>query len=496
MKVIKGILIFLILVNWSCDEEALPETILNQSFVRFSFQVNQNNEVLEFPEQSSRALELSEYTLDKRDTLKIPVIASISNLLKEILTVNFETEFSSEFINTNFDVFPNSNLLQFTEDIPSDTIVVVPKTRFDNNLQESINFKLTSSSNPDFILGYPRETLKLDEFQINIAGTQPINYSLEEVNFNLNGQSGESLTFDVVFDQLVSEVDVENLDFISTEFVQFSCDEGLLSEFQFELTRQPITELKQKMTYTLSLTESAQDFGTTLNIILNEVDNDNFNRKGNNLLSITTADQPIVRSGDPASHWYNISDIFHRTYGKAWYFDSTDQACDWQNYQSFTRPVEVEPGSEFDNGQGFHRYKIGFRNIITNPGGNTIGTNPFNFRRYYDGASVLSPAYNQIESIEFFPENGDNPLQGSVKVISQTLVFILDDTQINVPICGSGTYEFNASENRWEIFLTIVADESEINGNNEVEKQMFIYTENILEDPNNINKDCSVYIEF
>jgi hypothetical protein len=482
------------------DDKALPEATLEDSFIRFSFQVNQNDEVLVFPSQSPSTLELSEYTFQRRDTLKIPVVASSNNQWSDNVIVDFSTNYSSDFIQNSFQIMPDSGLLEFTKDVPSDTITVIPLSRFENLNQEDIVFNLNSVSNTNFNLGYPRDNVTLDQFTLNIGNTQPIAYTLQDIDFDLNGDAGESITFDVTFDQLVSQEDINGLEFLTTEFVQFACDEGLGSTFEFDLVQNPISGFSKTLTYDLTLIEDAVGFSTTLNIRVVDVGSPNFTLEGNTLITATTPEEPVMRSGDPASNWYNTSNIFYRTYGKAWYFNETDQACDWQDYATFTRPVDVPSGSDFDNGQGFHKYKIGFRNIIANPNGNVIGTNPFNFRRFYDGATFLSSAYNQVESIEFFPDNGTDPNQGSVKVVSQTLVFIIEEndveTQINVPICGSGTYQFNSAENRWEMFITIIADETEINGNNNAEKKMFIYTENNVQDPPALNENCPDYIEF
>ncbi len=486
----------------SCeDDKALPETTLEESFVRFSFKLTQNGDILEFPQQTLSAQEVGEYTLQKRDTLKIPVIASSRDELEQSVTADFETVFSSDFIQQNFEIFPENLQLQFSKTQPSDTIYVLPKTRFENLNQESIRFKLTSVSNPEFSIGYDRSILQLDEFVLNIGNTQPVTYALEEQNFNLNGNAGESVSFDVIFDQLVSQTEIEGLDFLNTEFIQFPCDEGLAAEFQFDINQSSIQGLGKNLSYTLSLTEDAPNFGATLNINLIDVNDPGFERQGNSLIVATTPQETITRTGDPASNWYNANNIFHRTFGKAWYFDADDDlACEWADFATFTRPVDVDPGSEFDNGQGYHKYKIGFRNIIANPNGNIIGTNPFNLRRFYNGASALSPAYNQMESIEFFPENGNNPDQGSVRVIAQTLVFLVDENdvevQYNIPVCGSGTYEFNATENRWEMFVTLIADETVIGGSENAEKKVFIYSESVSDDPPLLNEDCANYFEF
>jgi hypothetical protein len=70
-----------------------------------------------------------------------------------------------------------------------------------------------------------------------------------------------------------------------------------------------------------------------------------------------------------------------------------------------------------------------------------------------------------------------------VKVSIQNLEFIVDDQIINIPVCGSGTYSFDAANDRWEIILSIITDESQLNGNPNAEKFLYIYTEDVNEDP-------------
>lgn len=474
------------------DDDALP--MFDQDFVRFSFFVNNNNEPFVFPQQAQNVLERSSFNFQKRDTLRIPVVLTSRDLSAPV-SVSFESSLMN-IASEDVSILPENQALQFSSARPSDTIYIVPKRRFSEANDARIMLELTESSNESILLGYPRENNRLDRFEIILLPTAPVVYTLEEKSISFEGVEGETHQLRVLFDQLVSPEEVEGISFLEGEFAQFVCDDGLQITYDFELNKQDFVGDSRSLVYVFEVLQDVQNFSSSLNIRLQNVANDNFVRTGNSLVNISKTVNTIEREGDIAKDWYNVSTNFHLTYGRAWYFNENNNQCRWQTFQAFTRPVEVPAGSEFDNGQGFHKYKIGFRNIIANPQGNIIGTNPFNFRRFYDGASTLSPAYNLTEAIEFFPNPEDNGATGVVSVISQTLVFLVGDDQIQVPICGSGTYQFNQTLNVWEMFVTIIADETEINGNSFVEKHLFIYSSNVAGNPENLDVDCSPYINF
>ena len=196
-----------------------------------------------------------------------------------------------------------------------------------------------------------------------------------------------------------------------------------------------------------------------------------------------------MREGNPAANWYNLADSFYRTFGKSWYFNTTDGICKWSSFFAITKPVPVPAGSPFDNGQGYHKYKIGF--VANNL---PVGTNAFDFNRFYDGTNVSSPAFTIREALEFFPANGNSLTNGVVKVIPQTLIFVRtsNNTSVPLPICGSGNYNFNSVLNRWEMYLEIHCDETAINGNSDVVRAMYIYSNNNNSaNPTNLTIPCS-----
>jgi len=493
MKVIRCIYLLVILLAFSsCEEDDVnAESTLDRSFVRFSFKTNTANEPLEFPENIPTAQERTQYEWNKRDTLKIPIILSPEDELNEEVIVDYTTNLTN-LTAAEVDVFTDNESLIFNNQQLTDTIYVLPQERYHTENNRSISFELTNS-NADIHLGYPQENDRLRSFELTLGKTDLIEYRLTPASINIDGALNETVRFDVVFDQLIDLQSVENLEFITTDFIQSACQEDALVEFDFNLQRLSNSGLSNKITYELKVLEDITDLPTNLNVRLQEVNNDNFEQIGNNLLSINKDGVAPDRSGDPAANWYNATNILHRTYGEAWSFDDDDGICDWQSFQSFTRPVHVSPGSEFDNGNGYHRYKIGFRNIISNPNGDIIGTNPFNLRRFYDGPSLLSPAYNQMESLEFFPTDGNS---GTVQVVQQTLTFITDSGQVNIPMCGNGTYTYNPAEDRWEMFLTLITDNSSIGGDEQALKYLYIYTQTINDNLEPLDFPCAEAINL
>lgn len=493
MKAIKYIFIALVVsLLGACQDDDRP--VLQDDFVRFSLFLDNNGNPLVFPQQNANGLEVFSYQLNKRDTLKLPVALSTT---KNIQPISLDFEVSINGIQTNqLQILPSSNQLQFSQEKYIDTIYVFPNQRFTAISEAQVVLQLSEISTPDINLGYLRNENDLSTFTIFIENTQPVIYNFENVNYNINDVQNEEFRFFIEFDQLVSFDEIDDFNFFDSEFVNFVCEENPVAEFDFSTELQVFDGLSNRVEVVFRVLEDVGDFGSNLNLKLRQVNSDEFLRQGNSSINfLKEAPTTLERIGDPAANWYDVSNNFHRTFGRAWHFDDDDQECEWQSYQAFTRPVDVAPGSEFDNGQGYHKFKIGFRSIIANPNGNIPGTNPFNLRRYYDGASVMSPAYALEEALEFFPDE-DQPDTGVIRIIPRTLQFFVDDDVVNIPMCGSGTYQFNPTLNVWEMYVVLICDETEINGNSLVEKQIFIYSENVSGDPELLDEPCPTYYEF
>lgn len=450
----------------NCSEN--EATTFDGAFVRFGLLVNSNGQALEFPQVNASLPETDVFNQVSLKTLKIPVI--LSSVSRETpVEVFYEVITEGNF--ENFTVTPANSLI-FQPGTLIDTVQVSFQSRWNQVGAKSIKIKITAVSDDSIEIGWPNQDRKMNEITIALGDLEDTRYFFDQNLYNLTGTLNEELLIPVSFSQPISNADVGDFNFIQTSFEALSICDGTGAAFDFTLEQLPFQDGATTIFYKFKLLETTP-FASNLKLSLNSGLTD-FVVFGTNQTNLFKPNF-VVRQGDVATHFYNISDALYRTYGKAWYFDPATNSCDWSNFNTFTKPVAVPLGSEFDNGNGYHKYRIGFV-------GNTppIGTNPFDLRRFYGGANVTSPGYNIIQAIEFFPENGNSTTQGTVKVIAQTLTFIKSSTStaVNVPICGSGNYFFDAVNNRWTIYLELHCDETQINGNNDVVKRMYIYSNN------------------
>ena len=485
MKAIKifTVLFAAILLGCKTNDDASFDS-LDVSFVRFSLLVDNNGNALQYPQNNGSLLEVDEYVHNTVNTIKIPIKLSTSNELN--VNVDYSIEANGSF--AEYSVTPQSTV-QLSSEKPVDTIFIRFSGRWNDTEENSLNFAITGVNNNKVAIGWPRDANKKDKLKVTLGNLEKVTYQLSTNLVNLAGNLNEEAFVDVLFAQPIYNADLENVALFTETFEAISVCDGDGATFNYALEQLPFEEGATKVTYKLTVLETTP-FEANLQLSLVESFGQNFELSGQAVTQFRKAANS-VRSGNPASNWHNISDPLHRTWGEGWIFDATDNRCEWSNFNAFTKPVAVPPGSEFDNGNGYHKYKIGF--VGNNP---PIGTNPFNFRRFYTNASVSSPAYTLAEALEFFPENTNSTVKGLVKVIPQTLSFVRssDDVTFAVPICGNGTYEFNAANNRWEMFLEIHSDETQLNGLNDVVRYMYIFTVNSSTDPPNLAEPCAAPI--
>jgi hypothetical protein len=469
MKAIKktlfGLLVLIIIAG--CSEKGLYDE--NYNFVRFGLLVNANNEILVFPQVQQNAIENESYTATTTKSINIPVV--MTTTLKDRPTDIFYS-ITTEGTFTDYRIAPIQKLT-----IPSgkliDTLRIAFNTRWTSPNSNKIKLTITSTSNPELKIGWDRTAQRMDNITIILGDLQKVNYNFTQNLYNIQGTLNEELLIPINFSQPITNATVGNFDFINAQFVGSICD-AASSAFSYSLERQPFIDGATQIFYKLKVL-STTPFATNLQLTLNTGLTD-FNVLGVNQTNIVKSEN-IVREGDPAALWYNTADLLNRTYCLVWYRDPVTLNCRWGTLtQMFTKPVAVPKGSSFDNGLGYHKYRIGFV-------GNSapIGTNPFDFQRFYGGTSNSSPAFNILQALEFFPENGTSTTRGIVKVVPQTLTFVkLSNSQnVNVPICGSGRYYFNPTTNRFEMYLDINCDETAINGNSNVVRSMYIYRNNV-----------------
>jgi len=481
MKVIKYMLFAsFILVFLNCEREDDKLFSSENSFVRFFLLVDNNNNVLEFPEKNGGLVAKSTYTKDNLKTLKVPV-AITTGSIENSIQVGFETEVSGL---TDYTIFP-VNSLSFTNEKRVDTIYIKVNENWDLSKNPQIKLTLTNSSNPSIAIGMQNESISNKELIINFTETT-FSYFFNINRKEISGANQESFDFKVVFPNGFIKEDIENSSLFSAP-----------STFNYSIVKKPITK-EDEVEFTFTLNENLPD-DSSLDASLTLVDVPNYVKGINKFLDINKPIK-INRSGNPVVNFYNLSNPFYRLFGEYWRYDINDMICEWANTSVFPKPVIVTK----DNPNGFlfsnngtpndtsddiyhHKFRLGFV-------GNSapIGTNPFSLRNLFDGASVRSPGFNLTEAIEFFPKNGNSTTEGIVNVITQRIVIISLASGIpyTVPISGTGTYKLvNSTNNLWKIELEILVDCSEINGEI-VTINYILYNSNSYPDPDPINGSC------
>lgn len=481
MKAIKYIFFASFIVLFlNCEREDDKLFSNENSFVRFFLLVDNNNNVLEFPQKNGGLVAKSIYTKDNLKTLKVPVTISTGRIENSV-QIGFETEVSGL---TDYTIFP-ANSLSFTNEKRVDTIFIKVNENWDLSKNPQIKLTLTNSSNPLIAIGIQNETISNKELIINFTETA-FSYSFNINRKEIIGTNQESFDFKVVFPNGFIKEDIENSSLFSAP-----------TTFNYSIIRKPITK-ENEVEFTFVLNENLPD-DTSLDASLTLIDVPNYVKGINKFLDINKPIK-IDRSGNPVVNFYNLSNPFYRLFGEYWRFDTTDLVCEWASTSVFPKPVIVSK----DNPNGFlfsdngtpndesddiyhHKFKLGFVGNFP-----PVGTNPFSLRNLFNGASVESPGFNLTEAIEFFPKNGNSTTEGIVNVITQRIVIIsrTNGTSFTIPISGTGTYKLvNSVTNLWKIELEILVDTSEINGEI-VTINYILYNSNSHPESDPINAPC------
>ncbi|PQJ76791.1 hypothetical protein [Polaribacter glomeratus] len=457
MKVIKHLFFgLLVLVIFSCEnDDSKRFNGENNSFVRFFLLVDSNNNVLEFPEKNGNLLAKTTYQKDNLKTLKIPVAITTANI-KNPINVTFNTSVTGI---DNYSITP-INSLSFTNEKRIDTIFIKLNERWDLSKNPQIKLELTSVSDANIILGTPNTQIQNKELTIGFKETA-FSYLFNINRKEISGKLNETFNFSVLFPNGFIASDIENIPLFSQP-----------STFNYSVVRKPITK-ENEVEFTLTVNENIND-DVSLNAFLSLLDIPNYKKGTNESLQINKPIK-IDRDGNPAANFYNTSDVFYRLRGEYWRPDTDIPGkCEWFATNIFSVPVVVNktaanavfisdnntPNNENDDIY-HHRFKIGFKSSTG------LGVNVFAIRSLVNGISSKSPGLTLIESIEFFPTNGNSTTGGKMAVIAQNLILIRtsDNKSFSVPISGSGTYKIlDAATNLWRMDFEITYDFSQVNG--------------------------------
>jgi hypothetical protein len=479
MKAIKWFIAMLLFVHLACKQ---GEPIIDQSFVRFHVMLDNNGKIIKNTLPVGNRLETATYIHTTFEPIKIPVLLSSNDYNEEVL-VDYTVTTSGGF--SNFTISPKQ--LKFGKNV-SDTITINFNDKWKGSGNEKIVLNLVKVSKPSVMIGWQRAENKLDRFEIGLGEIDKVNFSFQKSQYDIEGNTNEEILIPIQFSRAISQEELKNNTFIIPNFDSLSLCDGKGFSFDYQLIPVDIVGSNSLLVYKLKVLSPINgNFKLSLKL------NDKLSgfTVGSISLSTITRFTKQNTTADVATNFYNLDDPFYRTYGKAWYKDPTMGLCRWSTFNTFTKPVAVEKNSKFDNGKGYHKYKIGF------VGNNLpVGTNPFDFRRFYEGASVESPAYTMIEAIEFLPNANMN--SGKVRVIPQSLKFVkTGGSALFVDICGDGTYTYNSVLKRWEIYIEVHSDESKINGKSDVIHPMYIYSNNNdATNPADLSLPCPLRNEF
>ncbi len=422
------------LLLFSCSQDETSSAPKVPSFVRFNFLADSNNEPLEFPEVTSGLIPKSDFTNTSIKTLKVPVTLT-SETLQNTVFVSYSVNTNGD--NTVFSLNP-ANQLSFQGNQLTDTIYVSFNNRWIDN--QRITLKLESVSDPSVTIGNLNSTLPNDTFTINL-GEINTTFTFPENRIEVIGEVGEEVEFEVNFPKgyIVSEIENESI---------FTFLDG----FDYTLTK--ILENETGLTYKIILNDNIQNDDVFYQTLISLNDTENYTGTGNKTLQIV---KPIKTPRDvtvnTSSNFYNLTDPFYRTYGETWNDFNNDGICQWSSYSAFTYPIVVskddanavlydDMGTTDPADDIYHdAFRIGFKT----PNAITTTTNSFNLKRWFSNESTSglnSPGFDINPALEFFPENGNSVIKGTILIIPQFITIAgTNGNSYSFAISGEGTYE-------------------------------------------------------
>jgi hypothetical protein len=490
MKVTKYMLVLcsLLLLN-ACDDDDKIFTGVDGNFARFFLVLNANGEPIEAPLIAPGFQVVTTYTKSNVKTIKIPVTLTTTPLTDDV-TIDFETVLSGI---SNVSIEPQSQL-RFSGTQLIDTIYVTFTERWDPANNPSLKFTLTQASNPTIILGLPGAQQLNKELTVNLT---PVNleYGITSPSrVDVSGVAGETYDLVVGFPNGYVASELEPLDLL----------QETQSNYSYTRTRLPLTA-SDKITYRFSVTNDLTDPDELYRTSLALLNIPNYELNGNPLATFIR--QPVTPRNialNTASNFYNIADSNFRLFGVNWMDSNANGTCTWTDFNSFTVPVivpETDPNAILGSDMGtadpsddvyYHAFRIGFRspNAVTT-------TNPFNLKRWFTNEASnadVSPGFNIVPAIEFFPENGTSATGGTIQIIDQTLqVSALASgggARAFIQISGTGTYNLIAP-GIYELIFTLNASNSRLFGGTRAARY-HMYTTSNFTDPANLSEGCFV----
>ncbi|WMI64811.1 hypothetical protein RBH94_12150 [Aestuariibaculum sp. YM273] len=433
-KIVYSILCVSLLFACSSDESNKLLNGDDAQFIRFFLLVDSNNNALEYPNGNGSLSAVSEYNKEDIKTLKIPV-ALTSTEITESTTATFTT-----FIDGDIDLgIEPAQTLRFSPTKLVDTISVTINKRWDFSQTPQLKLSLTEVSNSDIQIGMPNTLESNDELIVSF-NEPSFQYGFDINRIEITGEPSEEIEVKVNFPLGYFSNDIDE-----TEIFSF------LNGFDYSISK--TSQDANSMTFKIILNEAINNDDVYYQTVISLEEYNGYVPSGNSVLQIV---KPIQSERDvnanPASHFYDLSDQYYRTYGETWNDFNDDGICQWSNFNAFTYPVIVDAnnpnailyddlGTADTSDDIYHdAFKIGFNSTIS-----TSTTNSFNLKRWFSNessSSANSPGFNISPALEFFPTDGTSKTNGTVLVIPQYLTLESREGNSHVfAISGEGTYE-------------------------------------------------------
>lgn len=487
MKVTKKLYILCIaLLCLQCDnDDNLRFSNESGKFVRFFFQLDQNNKPIEAPAIESGIPSVSEYHKDNVNTIKIPVALTSEPLASEVMVA-----YSAVLNNiTNINITPLQ--LSFNGTQLVDTLFVAINDRWDPANNPSLVLTLESTSDESITIGMPNMQQPHNQLTINFNEVL-FQYGIESGSrIDVNGTNGETYEITVGFDNGYLPSDIAGIDLL----------QETQSNFNYTLQQLPLTS-SSEIIYNITVDQdfTDDDLLYKTSFALNNIPG--YSLTGvPNIAVIRDPISPRDLTLNTASQFYNTNDPFYRTYGVNWMDFNEDGICEWRDWNAFTVPVEVpetDPNAILGDDMGttdpsddiyYHAFRIGFQP----PNVNT--TNAFNLKRWFTNESssaTNSPGFNINPALEFYPDNGTSATSGTVQVIEQVIQIGTSASNGSITefitISGNGTYS-EISPGVYEIILDFNATNNRLFGGTR-SVRYHIFNTNNFTDPPLLNESC------
>ncbi len=431
-SILKLNIILLFSLLFSCQSDRITYDLNLDEYVRIALILDNNGDPVAALSKTGNQY-VSRYEHSGFGTVNIPVGVTAPSLDSE-LKVYYSSKFYGDF--TDATITPDSFLI-FSPEKYWDTIQINFNSRWDTLVWDSILVQLDSTSLFNIKIGYPFGNEAHDHLSV-ILGDLTLPYTAQSPNsFSLVGTKGESYNFSVIFNNGVSADDLDGIDLLEEDF----------SDFDYTLVQNPVTTVDEEVSFTLTLDEDLNNEQKTYECQFTIAQLEGYTLTGNTTFNFTKdATNQANNNINVAHHFYDIaSDAYNRLYMWIFIDYNNDGNCIWRKTYQHCVPVEVvadHPNAVYneEDGKYYHAFKLGFDS--PNEGRTT---NSFGLKYWFNNESTdadVSPGFNILDAMEFYPKDGTSYTEGTVSVVEQDIVITGEGNSHTISIAGEGCYYY------------------------------------------------------